>query len=89
MKNLICYTYSSYRDWIHIYKENNKNLTYSKAVNTLVKSLRKIANKSSNSAKIQKAKNLLNVNICPYMENVLCNNLLDNCGCSQQEKHNF
>jgi len=81
--------YKFHRDWIRTYEENDENLTYSKAVDTLAKSLREIANKSSDPAKIQKANNLLKVSICPYMENVLCNNLLDNCGCPQQGRHNF
>ncbi|CAI2194383.1 3174_t:CDS:10, partial [Funneliformis geosporum] len=51
--------YKFHRDWIRTYEENDENLTYSKAVDTLAKSLREIANKSSDPAKIRKANNLL------------------------------
>ena len=69
----------------HSIKETN----YEKVVDTLVKSLFEIANKSSDPVKIQKANNLLKASICLYMRYVLRNNLLDNCGCSQQGRHNF
>jgi len=37
--------YNFYKDWICTYKENDENLTYSKAVNIFAKSLCEIANK--------------------------------------------
>ncbi|CAI2193131.1 8330_t:CDS:2, partial [Funneliformis geosporum] len=69
-----------HKDWIRINEKDHENLVYGKAVDTLVKSLHEIANKSLDPVKIQKANNLLKANICLYMGNVFCSNLLDNCG---------
>ncbi|CAG8637744.1 9534_t:CDS:1 [Ambispora leptoticha] len=78
-----------YKNWIRIYEEDYENLIHGKAVDALAKSLREIINKSPEPTKVQKAKKLLKASICLYMEIVLGNNLLDNCGCPQQGSSTF
>jgi len=89
-------TYRFHKNWIRINEKDHENLVYGKAVDTLVKSLREIANKSLDHVKIQ-------ASICLYMGNVYrnnlldkylsgnvhSNNLLDNCCCPQQGRHDF
>ncbi|PKY55117.1 hypothetical protein RhiirA4_410313, partial [Rhizophagus irregularis] len=48
-----------YKDWICTYKQNPEKLTYRMSTDALAKSLRSIVNNSPDTAKVEKAKNLL------------------------------
>ncbi|CAG8463170.1 843_t:CDS:1, partial [Gigaspora rosea] len=47
--------YGFHKNWILIYEQEYENLIYDKAVDTLVKSLHEVINRSSDLTKIQKA----------------------------------